>query len=74
LEEVPMLAPGDYLIKPTTVPPSSPTPIMTPALVPALAKSIYTGQQPKPPAVEPEPTGFRRFLLTLLRALGAVHT
>ena len=74
-----MLAPGEYLIKPpTTVSPSSPTPIMTPALLPTMASAVRSAEQspfaPAAPAGEPEESGFRRFLLTLLRALGAVHS
>ena len=71
-----MLAPGEYLIKPPpTVSPSSPTPIMTPALLPAVAAAVRPGEpSPFAAAGEPEDTGFRRFLLTLLRALGAVHS
>lgn len=59
-----MLAPGDYLLKSETEK-SAPVP---------LAK--HTGEFPQPPAPAPEAeeTEPRSFLLTLLRALGAIHT
>lgn len=67
-----MLAPGEYLIKqsetaPVVLPgPSNPTPLATPVVLPAIRTAPAA---PRPE--EPEP---RSFLLTLLRALGAVHT
>jgi len=61
-----MLVPGDYLITPVTPDPNTPKP------------ATAAGQPQQPPAAaqptaawETEP---RSFLLTLLRALGAVHS
>jgi len=73
-----MLAPGEYLIKqpevtPAILPgPSNPTPLATPAAPLSLGRTAQSARPALPPsAEEPEP---RSFLLTLLRALGAVHT
>jgi hypothetical protein len=59
-----MLAPGEYLLKPEN---EKPTPV---------PPAGQTGEVPKPPApaAEAEETEPRSFLLTLLRALGAIHT
>lgn len=58
-----MLAPGDCLISPTTeTPPRQP-----------LAERRTEPPAPAP-AAKPEEAESRSFLLTLLRALGAIHT
>jgi hypothetical protein len=58
-----MLAPGDCLISPTTdAPPRQPT-------------AERRTEPPAPaPAAKPEEPEPRSFLMTLLRALGAIHT
>jgi hypothetical protein len=58
-----MLAPGDYLTQP--VPPEPPP------RPPDQTALSTTPPAPAPGAEEAEP---RSFLLTLLRALGAIHT
>jgi hypothetical protein len=60
-----MLAPGQYLMTPAP-PPEAPRPEL-PVIRP------QTEPRPAAPAAEKEPEP-RSFLLTLLRALGAVHT
>jgi len=59
-----MLAPGEYLMNPA--PPEAPQ-------LAAPVSRPQTEPRPAAPAVEKEPEP-RSFLLTLLRALGAVHT
>lgn len=74
-----MLVPGEYLIKPVAAPPaspnsvSSPTPLSTPAAPLDLGRTAQAARHntPAPRVDEPEP---QSFLLTLLRALGAIHT
>ena len=59
-----MLAPGEYLTRPV---PPEPTPTRPPEPTPMAP--------PTPaPAAEVKETESRSFLLTLLRALGAIHT
>ena len=57
-----MLAPGDCLISPTTD---------APTLQPPAERQA---EPPAPAAEPPEEAEPRSFLLTLLRALGAIHT
>jgi hypothetical protein len=61
-----MLVPGEYLLTPATPVPNTPKP------------ATVAGQSPQnPPAAQPaaaRETEPRSFLLTLLRALGAVHS
>lgn len=73
-----MLVPGEYVLKPSAAPPdvSSPTPLATPVLslavgCPDEATQAARSATPTAKAEQPEP---RSFLLTLLRALGAVHS
>ena len=59
-----MLAPGDCVIKPAP-----------PALEPEKPADGVTNPTPPPrPIPEAEATEPRSFLMTLLRALGAIHT
>jgi len=58
-----MLAPGDYLT--TSVP-------VAPAPSPPTDRHVET--TPATPVSQPDETEPRSFLLTLLRALGAIHT
>jgi hypothetical protein len=59
-----MLAPGEFLTKPESEKPPPDRPAAPPT-EPA---------QPAPPAAAPESAEPRSFLLTLLRALGAIHS
>jgi hypothetical protein len=61
-EELPMLAPGDYLIQP---PPPVLAPTPPPEGAPA-AKPAHTGEDDDEPSMS--------FLMILLRALGVMHT